>query len=158
MVRLALDFHAVHNENDIRTNVQCVWEYSILLYRNAVLTIAIFYCNINRLCITWFPFMPCHVKLTLVECWHRVTFINCKINQKTQEKTHSMQSYGNWMINFLARTGVCSGLPGGYCCVLYPLLVIHHMGTVSATVPQSHMQREKERMWAGPANNKSYLQ
>lgn len=52
------------------------------------------------------------------------------------------------MMNLLARTRVCSGLPGGYCCVLYPLLVIHHLGTVSATVSHSHMQRERQQMQA----------
>lgn len=81
-------------------------------------------------------------KFALVEC--RVTFINCKINQKTQEKTHLIKPSDNWMINFLAHSRVCSGLPGGYCCVLYPMLVIHHLDTVTATVSQSHMHREHE--------------
>lgn len=62
------------------------------------------------------------------------------------------------MINFLACTRVGSGLPGGYCCVLYPLLVIHHLGTVSATASHSHMQRERG-VGGGRANsaNKVYF-
>lgn len=83
--------------------------------------------------------------MTLVECWLRATFINCKINQKTREKTDLIKSADSWMINLLARTRVCFRLPGGYCCVLYPLLVIHHLGTVSATVSHSHMQRERSK-------------
>lgn len=58
------------------------------------------------------------------------------------------------MINLLACTRVHCGLPAGYCCVLYPLLVIHHLGTVSAMVSHSHMQRVEE----GEAESKRRLQ
>lgn len=90
------------------------------------------------LCLVWVCSDTCRM----------LTFINCKINQKTQEKTHLIKSSDNWMINPLAPSRACSGLPGGYCCVLYPPVVIHHLGTVPATVSHSHMQREREQIKA----------
>lgn len=51
--------------------------------------------------------------------WYEATFINCKINQNTLEKTHLMQSSDNWMMNSPASTWVRSGLPAEVIAVYF---------------------------------------
>lgn len=84
--------------------------------------------------------------ITLVACWLRVTIINLKINQKSQEKTLLIKPPDNWMINFVACTRVCFGLPGGYCCVLYPTVGHSSLGhNISHSVSLTYVKRARVR-------------
>lgn len=95
-------------------------------------------------CALLYPWIGCDV-----QCWYGATFINCKINQNTLEKTHLIQSSDNWMMNLRPSTWVCSGLPREVIAVYF----IHCWSsiTIAQCWPQFliHMCRKKKRIISG---------
>lgn len=88
--------------------------------------------------------------MTLVECWLRVTFINCKINQKTQEKTHLIKIL--WQLNDKFAGLYPNVLWIAWRLLLCTLSTIGHSSpgrSLSPSLTYAERERERKQMQAG---------